>query len=131
MQVKELEALLLSAQRPHEAFARIVAARDPAQTSQLEDAWLGAHSALTAKMDASEVSPLLCFLLQHCCETAVVHQVLRVPSVKSLHPGVAQCGEAVHVATLGIWRGAAGSYSSMCWPALCIAAQQGCSRASP
>ena len=65
MQVKELEALLLSAQRPHEAFARIVASHDKAETSQLEDAWLGAHSALTAKMDASEVGALLCFLLSH------------------------------------------------------------------
>ena len=58
LQVKELEALLLSAQRPHEAFARIVATQEGAKTTQLEDAWLGAHSALTAKMDASEVTIL-------------------------------------------------------------------------
>ena len=55
MQVQELEALLLSAQRPHEAFARIVATKGEAKSSQLEDAWLGAHGALTASMDRSEV----------------------------------------------------------------------------
>ena len=56
LQVQELEALLLSSQRPHEAFDQLLATTGPTQRGQLDDAWHGAHSALVSKMDSSEVS---------------------------------------------------------------------------
>ena len=80
MQVQELEALLLSSQRPHEAFDRIAASDGPAQRSQLDDAWLGAHSALVSKMDSSEVHAALaqgrpCSASTHGCQPgAGVHR---------------------------------------------------------
>ena len=58
LQVQELEALLLSSQRPHEAFDRIVATAGPAERGQLDHAWLGAQDALVSKMEASEVGTL-------------------------------------------------------------------------